>query len=1238
MAYIERNREKQSSDEPITIQLEDRTSGSRPCATDIESTLVERLSNRPDQLPRQRSVRFRLTCLVLACTLPVCIIAFLFVYYSYQYKRALMDQRVLGITRALSTMVDRQLALMQASAAALATSRNLATGDLAAFHKQARTVLQDYPDYRVVLSDASGQEFVNTGVPFGKPLPIRGDLDVVRTVFDTGKPVRSNLYKGFRTGLYAFSVHVPVFQGNRVAYDLVFAVDAEDFQKVIFRQRIPSEWSACILDANKVLVARNRFPERFVGRHIFPAGVKPIDERLEGTFEAPGPEGVDVFATFSRSATTSWTVVIAIPKALIWADSRRWLMWVVGGVILLATMALVLALFFARRISGSIQALVAPALGLGRGEPVEIGQLDLREANNVGQSLVKASQLLQERTTEREQVDGAVRLSEEKFAKAFAKNQAAIGITRLKDGVFLEVNDTCVELSGYSREEMIGHSSRRIMWPTRDACARCLRKLREKGSVRGWEQEFLKKSGEVFVTELSAQIWILNGKKLVVTTLVDITARKRAEEALRESENKFRAFFETEAVGTAEVDLNGRYIQVNQRYCQITGYSCEELLGMSPADVTHPEDRDSDQSYFQGRVPILDIEKRYIRKDGRVIWVHVTAAMIRDGEGNVLRSAGVIQDITDRKQAESDQELNMKVLRTLNRNDDLHMVVGEVLGLVRQSTGLDAVGLRLQEGYDYPYYQHDGFSDAFLREENFLCARGRDGSIIRTASGEAVLECTCGVVLSGRADPGTSYFTEGGSFWTSRSSELLTLAPEADPRQNPRNHCIHAGYESVALIPVRSREQIIGLLQLNDRRPGLFTPERIRFFESLAGNLGLAFQRRQIEEKLRSNEGRLRLALEAANSGTWEWDLRTHKSKWSSDVWKLYGLDPRSSEPSYENWLSTIHPEDREMTQQKVKEATDSSAEMNVEYRVLDRKGEVRWLALHGRPILDERKNAVSYIGIVMDISTRKRAEEALLRTEKLAATGRMAATIAHEVNNPLAGATNSLYLASSDPALKPETKEYLTIADQELRRAAHITQQTLGFYRASGRPTPTALPKLIDEVLGVYVTKLQNRNITVDRRYRCGQCADGCEPCFLVNDGEMRQIISNLLVNGIDALNDHGTLYIRASRTGGVNESGPNLHLTIADNGCGVRQEHLRRIFEPFFTTKESFGTGLGLWVTQELVRQHNGTIKVRSRQGKGTVFRITFPATPSGQQTNELNQKQHGSMVQAFRKKVVV
>jgi signal transduction histidine kinase len=151
----------------------------------------------------------------------------------------------------------------------------------------------------------------------------------------------------------------------------------------------------------------------------------------------------------------------------------------------------------------------------------------------------------------------------------------------------------------------------------------------------------------------------------------------------------------------------------------------------------------------------------------------------------------------------------------------------------------------------------------------------------------------------------------------------------------------------------------------------------------------------------------------------------------------------------------------------------------------------------------------------------------------------------------------------------------------------------------------------LIDEVLGVYARKLRERGITVQCRYTCGPCREGCEACFIVNAGEIRQVISNLLGNGMDALRDSGTLYIRVSRVTNFDRTGHDIHLAIADNGCGIRPENLKRIFEPFFTTKDSVGTGLGLWIAQELVRKQNGSIRVRSIKDKGTVFRVSIPAT---------------------------
>ena len=149
-----------------------------------------------------------------------------------------------------------------------------------------------------------------------------------------------------------------------------------------------------------------------------------------------------------------------------------------------------------------------------------------------------------------------------------------------------------------------------------------------------------------------------------------------------------------------------------------------------------------------------------------------------------------------------------------------------------------------------------------MRQENLLCPRGGKGDIARDAGGRVVLECTCGLILSGRTDPSMPCFTEGGSFWTNASAELLALPIEADPRTSPRNHCIHCGYQSLALIPLRSGEQIIGLLQLNDRRAERFTPELICFFEGLASSIGLAFQRKLAEKELKASEQRYRTYID----------------------------------------------------------------------------------------------------------------------------------------------------------------------------------------------------------------------------------------------------------------------------------------------------------------------------------------------------------------------------------------
>jgi PAS domain S-box-containing protein len=251
----------------------------------------------------------------------------------------------------------------------------------------------------------------------------------------------------------------------------------------------------------------------------------------------------------------------------------------------------------------------------------------------------------------------------------------------------------------------------------------------------------------------------------------------------------------------------------------------------------------------------------------------------------------------------------------------------------------------------------------------------------------------------------------------------------------------------------------------------------------------------------------------------------------------------------------------------------------------------------------------VRWVGlIVMDASDRKRGEEALRKTEKLAATGRLAASIAHEINNPLEAITNLLYLLSNHAELSEPAMSYVVMAEHEVRRISEITQQTLRFYRQSTLPARANLGELLDSVLSLHHGRLRNLGITVERKYD----ATIDIYCFA---GELRQVFANLVGNAIDAMSAGGRLVVRARRSRDwSNPECTGVRFQVADTGSGMKPGVREHIFEPFFTTKEVTGTGLGLWVSSEIVAKHKGTIRVRSRSESpggqtGTIFELFFP-----------------------------
>jgi len=367
--------------------------------------------------------------------------------------------------------------------------------------------------------------------------------------------------------------------------------------------------------------------------------------------------------------------------------------------------------------------------------------------------------------------------------------------------------------------------------------------------------------------------------------------------------------------------------------------------------------------------------------------------------------------------------------------------------------------------------------------------------------------------------------------------------------------------------------------------------------------------RRESEDKLESmlvslqeRTDDLVSSLNSSRCACWTLDLDSGRSeRWYSGSYQLYGR-PYSELEQLSSLQSLVYPEDDVRLREVMLRMRTTWEPVVFEHRVVWPNGEIHTLEMRGNRVAGR---ACVWRGVTLDITERKKTEAALLRAEKLAAMGRLASTVAHEINNPLESVTNLLFLAQSSQSLDSETQMYLATAERELARLSNITRLTLGFVRTSASADETEIAEVVDEVLSIFSHRFETKGVKLERHY---------EPdvTITIAPHELRQIVTNLVANAADAVGiEHACIRIRIAR------EEENAVLEIEDNGDGIDPIHLPRIFEAFFSTKEEVGTGIGLWVTRELVEKNSGHISARSSKeeklpsGATTQFRVEFPAT---------------------------
>ena len=432
------------------------------------------------------------------------------------------------------------------------------------------------------------------------------------------------------------------------------------------------------------------------------------------------------------------------------------------------------------------------------------------------------------------------------------------------------------------------------------------------------------------------------------------------------------------------------------------------------------------------------------------------------------------------------------------------------------------------------------------------------------------------------------------------------------------------GQSIMQLIPPDSRRQEVQILR--SVRTGQFIApykaswlrgggDRVELFVSVfpvrnsAGRpIGASIIASDLAQRQKLDEDRYQLAaiIDSADDAIVSKDLNGIVLSWNQGATRMFGYtaDEMVGQPI----LRLIPPELREEEDEILHKLRAGERIENYETLRRRKNGEPIDVSVTISPIRDEEGHVIAATKIARDISDRKRFERLLIQSEQLAETGKMAATIAHEINNPLESLANLIYLARQNSEVGGEAHKCLLTAEAELERVSQIANQTLGYFRETGSAVEVYLHDLVQNVLRVCSSRLVHAKISVDTRFNDLQK-------ITVNKGEMLQVFSNVISNSIDAMRHGGELYISIRKV--LTSAGNGIQMVIRDSGTGIKREYLEKIFEPFFTTKGNFGTGIGLWVARQLIEKRGGKIYVtssteRGNSGTSTTIFIPFASPP--------------------------
>ena len=570
-------------------------------------------------------------------------------------------------------------------------------------------------------------------------------------------------------------------------------------------------------------------------------------------------------------------------------------------------------------------------------------------------------------------------------------------------------------------------------------------------------------------------------------------------------------------------------------------------------------------------------------------------------------NARLSQELVERKIAEREREMMIELLRMINRAKGIRELATGLTMFLRERTGCGSVGVRYRAGSGYPFIETTGILDEYARAGSFLCRLGEERE---PAVAERVIptrECLCGAIVPGEADPSLPGFTGERTFWTNSVSALLAECGGAR-RLAVRDRCKREGFESLALIPMRSGETTLGFVQIGDPRKEFFTPELIAMLERVADHVAVALAQHLAKEAVRESEDRFRSLVENAPVGI----LIVQEGR---ILFRNPGLERIIGEaPDGARFrdLGSVHPEDREKFErlcEVIEQADLAWQPTELRFHMDDGNSgrqAMRWVYCKTGRI--QFRGKTSALVVLDDMTRTKDLEQIVTTREKLSIIGQMAAGIAHEIRNPLSGININVstleHVARNLESVSPEERrkigEIVAQAKAASEKIATVIRRVMDFTK----PVPPKLDRV--EVNQVVREALEFSSATL----RKGGISVGTElspdlPRCIADPRLLEQVLLNLITNAVQAMeNETGRKRLGVAT---AQENGEVL-IRVFDNGPGIPVHLREKIFDPFYTTRKA-GHGIGLSFSHRVIENHGGTLTATGSEWGGAEFRISLP-----------------------------